>query len=300
MEWSKYFQNPTYMEMTRKAILGDDLKPLIKNYCKIKNGMDILDIGCGTGSFTRYLADDDDNLKITGVDNDTFFIENAKKFALEKGLSDRLNFLVGDACEIPLSDNSFDVVVSHTFLTSIKNPKKALEEMKRVVRNGGVIASITAMSFSNQTWHKGYYPVECNWYKRLTELETKVWTMYQAIDPLTNYTQGIATSEIPHFFYENGLKDISIYPIGKAFSLSNAAMPIDEKKEYIIGMYEADKEKVLNFIEIESSLKYFTKEDCDEYISLLLAKRDFLLENLGENYIWEWYGGANVLITGTL
>ncbi len=298
MQWSIYFQNPTFMEMTRKAILSEDLKPLIRKYCGITPGMMILDVGCGTGCFTRYLAEGAENLKITGIDTDAVFIKQAVLTAQDQGLSDRVEFMVGDACELPFPDNSFDAAVSHTFLTSVAEPEKAVAEMMRVTRPGGTIASITAMSFMNQTWHKGYYPDECTWYARLTELETKVWKMYQSINPVSDYTRGIPSSEIPHFFAKNGLEEICLYPIGKAFSLSNAAIPGNEKQEYIMGMYEAERQKLLNFMELEETYKYLNRDECNEYLNLLLAKRDFLLKNIGENRIWDWYGGANVLVTG--
>lgn len=300
MEWSKYFQNPTFMEMTRKAILSEDLRPLIMKYCRVAPGMDVLDIGCGTGCFTRYLAEGMPHLNITGIDTDAVFIEQARITAQEQGMSERVEFMVEDACDLPFMDHCFDAVVSHTFFTSVHKPKKALLEMIRVAKTGATIASITTMSFINEVWHKGYYPDECTWYERLIEVEVKVWKMYQAIDPISNYTKGIPTSEIPHFLAANGLKNVSIYPLGKAFSLSNAAMPITEKQAYIMGMYEAEREKLLNFMELEEIWTYLSRDDCEEYLQLLLAKRNFLLGNVGENRIWEWYGGANVLVTGEL
>lgn len=298
MRWSKYFQNPTYMEMTRKALLSDDLRPLIMKYCCITQGMELLDVGCGTGCFARYLADGAENLKITGIDTDAVFIQQAGRAVQDKGVKGSFEFIVGDACKLPFTENSFDIVVSHTFFTSVEDPKKALSEMMRVTRPGGMIASITAMSFVNQTWHKGYYPVECAWHKELLELEAKVWNMYQSINPLSNYTGGLPTSEIPHFFAEAGLNNVCLYPIGKAFSLSNAAVPAGEKQEYIMGMYEAERQKLLNYMELGETGKYFSRDECDRYLRLLLARRDYLLRNIGENLIWEWHGGANALVVG--
>ncbi|MEG6520677.1 class I SAM-dependent methyltransferase [Desulfotomaculum sp. 1211_IL3151] len=298
MIWSKYFQNPTYMEMTRKTLLSEDLRPLILKFCMIKQGMKLLDVGCGTGCFTRYLAAGAENLKIVGIDNDALFIQQAQVAAQNKGMTDRLEFIVGDACGLPFSENSFDGVASHTFFTSIEDPKRALAEMMRVTRPGGMIISITAMSFVDQTWHRGYYPAQCTWHKELCQLEAKVWQMYQAINPLANYTGGIPSSEIPHFFAEAGLGNVCLYPIGKAFSLSNAAMAASDKQEYILGMYEAERQKLLNYLELEETGKYISSEECAQYLSLLLAKRDYLLQNIGENLIWEWQGGANVLVTG--
>lgn len=298
MKWSKYFQNPIFLEMTRKVLLNDDFKPLIVKYCRIKPGMELLDVGCGTGCFTRYIAGGAKGLRITGIDNDAAFIRHALELAEKNGLAGRLEFITGDACALPFPEKSFDTVLSHTFFTSAEDPQKAISEMIRVTRPGGTIASITAMSIVNQTWHKGYYPPECAWYNELLKLEIKVSGMYQSINPLSNYTRGLPSSEIPHFFAESGLKNVCLYPVGKAFSLSNAALSANDKEEYIKGMYEAEREKLLNFMELEEVWDYISREECERYLELLSAKRDFLLVNNGENRIWEWYGGANVLVTG--
>lgn len=300
MEWSTYFQNPTFMEMSRKTILSEEYRPIILQYCRLKKNQEILDVGCGTGSFTRYLGEGEIPLSLTGIDTEARFIQEAIRIVQERTIEDRISFLEADACDLPFSENRFDHVVSHTFFTSVTNPKGALSEMIRVTKPGGTISSITAMSFVNETWHKGYYPPECTWYPELQKMESKVWKMYQTIDPYSNYTKGKPTSEMPHFFWENGLKEISIFPIGKAFSLSNAAMALSEKQAYIEGMDQAEREKLTQFMKLPAAWDLIAPEDAESYFLLLSKKREYLLSTLGENEIWDWSGGANVLVTGVV
>lgn len=296
MKWSEYFQNPLYLEMTRRFLIDKEVQPIICKKCNIKNGMKVLDVGCGTGFFTRVLAENS-KIDLIGIDLETEFIKYANNLVKELNL-DRIKFIEGNACELPFDNNSFDCIVSHTFFTSIKNPNLALEEMKRVCKPHGTIASITTMSFEYETSSEGNYPIDCYWYDRLKEIESKLWKMYQIINPISNYLNCLKTSQIPHFFSEAGLKQISIFPIGKAFSLSDASISNEDKEEYILNMYEADKQKIDKFMELDSTKKFFNENDYKEYISLLTSKRNFLLSNIGENSIWEWNGGCNILITG--
>jgi len=321
MEWSRYFQNPLYMEMSRRFLLNPDMKLLVARYLGIRPGWRILDVGCGTGAFTRYLAETLTEARtetsepaeaaaaakdrgsalqgctLIGIDNDRRFVETARRIASGQGL-ERLEFRVGDAYDLPFPRDRFDLVVSHTLLGSVSDPGRAMAEMKRVAAAGGTIASVTSMSLGHQVMHPGRYPAECLWAPRLASLEAKVWGMYEALAPLSLYTEGAPTAEIPHLFSEHGLESICIYPIGRAFSLSNAAMPAEEKRDYITGMYEADVEKIGAFRQLEGFRKHLSGEECEEYIELIGRRRDFLLGCVGENAIWDWHGGANLLVVG--
>lgn len=296
LQWSKYFQNPLYMEMTRKFLIMEEMQPHIRKFCHIEKGMKVLDVGCGTGFFSRFLLGNSSDLEVTGVDMDDTFIEFAKEKS--RRLNQNITFIKGDGLELPFQDNSFEVVVSHTFLTSIPDPKKALEEMQRVCKEGGFICSLTAMSFLPQMSHKGNYPKECYWYYDYKKLENKLWSAYETLNPTENYTSGIPTALIPELFVSNGLQNISAYPIGKVFSLSNEAIPVELRKEYIQTMFESDMHKVKIYKKLPGFHKYISEGELDEYLRLAKLQRDYLLHNAENNSTWEWEGGSNCLIVG--
>ena len=50
-KWSVYFQTPEYLEQTRKFLILPEYEPLVRNWCGVRDGMRILDVGCGTGYF---------------------------------------------------------------------------------------------------------------------------------------------------------------------------------------------------------------------------------------------------------
>jgi ubiquinone/menaquinone biosynthesis C-methylase UbiE len=106
---------------------------------KLKPGMRILDIGCGTGVLSLNAALNVPGLKdICGVDLSTGMLDEARKLATEQRVADRIRYLEGDAERLDFPDGSFDAVVSLYALRHFPHPDRALAEMHRVCRPGGV------------------------------------------------------------------------------------------------------------------------------------------------------------------
>lgn len=87
----------------------------------------LLDVGCGTGWFTRRLAALP-NLQVTGLDLDPEFL------AFARGHDPRSTYLQADALALPFADNSFDYVLSVAALCFTADWQKAVSEIVRVTR----------------------------------------------------------------------------------------------------------------------------------------------------------------------
>ena len=100
---------------------------------KIISDKKVLDIACGEGygSFlmSRYASE------VIGVDVDILTVEKAKI----KYLKSNLKFINGDATQIPLSNNSIDVVVSFETIEHHDKHEKMYQEIKRVLKNTGIL-----------------------------------------------------------------------------------------------------------------------------------------------------------------
>jgi ubiquinone/menaquinone biosynthesis C-methylase UbiE len=296
-KWSVYFQNPEFIELIRMTMALPEYKPLIRKWCGIRDGAKVLDVGCGTGYFARLLASGDEDITVTGIDRDDVFIDYAKEKTSEEGLD--IDYVLGDALHLPFEDNSFDVVGSHTFLTSMPSPKEAFDEMKRVVRPGGIIASVTSMSFYPPAVSLGKYPEECDvWKKELDVLVIRLTRAYLKIDPLTGRATGVAPALLPHFFAEQGMEQVSAYPVGHMNSVSNAAMSDEDKLRWIELYRESEIRKLDAFMELPEMLEMFSHEQAARYRELLDQKCGFLRSDLTENRIWDWRGNVNLLVTG--
>jgi SAM-dependent methyltransferase len=101
------------------------------------DGVQVAEIGCGTGAVARNLASRDGIDGVVGVDPSPVLIARARELG---GDVEGLRFLEGDARELSLADASLDVVVFHTTLCHVPGPERALAETWRVLRPGGLLA----------------------------------------------------------------------------------------------------------------------------------------------------------------
>lgn len=293
--WSKTFQTPELLEFTRSYMLTEEMKDIITNHMRVYEGNRVLEVGCGTGYLGRYVATARNDIQMVGVDLDRDFLAEARRLA---GRDTRYVYVRADATSLPYEDETFDSVISHTFLTSTKEPQKALKEMYRVLKKGGSISSITSMSAFPAVISTGVYPVECNFIHRYQELYTKVWNMYENIHPIKDYIYGTDSAQIPRMFVENHLKKISLFPIGYAFSYSDYALSEERKRRCIELGTCAEQKKFMYYVSKEKWEYYLTEEEKNEYLNLLEERKHYLLDNIEENSIFEWSGFANIMVTG--
>ena len=97
----------------------------------------ILEVGSGPGRLAVQLAREAPGITITGMDISEAMVERASRRAAGAGLSERVQFEVGDVAALPLSDGEFDGVVSTLSLHHWSDPASGLAEIHRVLKPGG-------------------------------------------------------------------------------------------------------------------------------------------------------------------
>jgi SAM-dependent methyltransferase len=106
----------------------------------------LLDVGCGTGWFTRRAAADD--LVATGLDPNADWLEYARAHS-----SPALNWVEGDARDLPFADASFDHVLSIAALCFVDDERRAVAEAVRVARRRFALGWLNRASLLY--WQKG-------------------------------------------------------------------------------------------------------------------------------------------------
>jgi ubiquinone/menaquinone biosynthesis C-methylase UbiE len=100
----------------------------------------LLDLGCGTGGSTLFLAEEGRAEWIIGVDLVTDMIKVAKQNVISKGLGHKICFLVCDGRYLPFQASCFEALISRgdafCFLVPLKS---AVQELKRVMKPEGII-----------------------------------------------------------------------------------------------------------------------------------------------------------------
>ncbi|MEK6750158.1 MAG: class I SAM-dependent methyltransferase [Pseudomonadota bacterium] len=114
-----------WYETPRGAWIGDTEYSQIRRLLNIRAGGKILDVGCGTGYFSRQLARD--GFSVSGVDNNIEMID----VACARRVGDE-RYMLGDADALPFKDNEFDCAIAITSLCFVPQQARALAEMRRV------------------------------------------------------------------------------------------------------------------------------------------------------------------------
>src|SRR4030042_318386 len=115
--WSTCIQRPETLHKTRSLRFQDRYMQPLLEALQFKDGMSILEVGCGTGAFYFALKRWLPNSKITGLDRDTEFIKYAESKSLETDCP--CTFIQGDATALDFPDNHFDATTSHTVLDHV-------------------------------------------------------------------------------------------------------------------------------------------------------------------------------------
>ena len=119
----------------------------------------MLDIGAGPGGIPLKIARRCPNLRVIGVDRSANMIRTAQRAAAEQGLAERAWFFCADANQLCFPAARFDLVLSNSLLHHLQHPLRALEEMARVAKPGGVVLlrDLRRPSRLAFPWHVRWY-----------------------------------------------------------------------------------------------------------------------------------------------
>ena len=104
---------------------------------RLSRNMNVLELACGTGMISQRIVGSVKSLEATDFSPE--MIAEAKG----KPCSSRLHFSVQDATDLPYADQSFDAVVIANALHIMPEPGRALEEIHRVLKPGGLLIAPT-------------------------------------------------------------------------------------------------------------------------------------------------------------
>lgn len=111
----------------------------------------ILDLGCGPGTITADLAALVPQGSVIGIDAVESILTQARNLGESRGLTN-LTFQTGDANSLQFEDNTFDIVFCHQLIQHVKDPVGVLREMKRVCKQGGLVA-VREADYASFVWY---------------------------------------------------------------------------------------------------------------------------------------------------
>ncbi|MDH5448703.1 MAG: class I SAM-dependent methyltransferase [Candidatus Bathyarchaeota archaeon] len=147
LEWHKKVSNPDHPNFWKYGVAN----LLFLAYMEDKKL--VLDLGCGVGDASFFLAEHREMEWIVGVDLVDDMIRVAKTSAVNKGLNRKISFLVCDGRHLPFKTSCFEVLISRGDVFCFLIPlKRSVQELKRVLKPRG----ITVLEMDNRVdWKPG-------------------------------------------------------------------------------------------------------------------------------------------------
>lgn len=221
----------------------------------------LIDIGTGTGllSFGAY-----DILKETGkvIASDGYqdCLDECKKIAEACNITEGLEFLLSNAQDIKLPNNSVDVVVMRSVLVHIVDKLSAIREFYRILKPEGRISIFEPIIQSNTRYYELINPANFPNYERLKEVEAKIMSNPQ--DCLTNFDDKSLIKD----FETAGFKDIDLDLNTEQSSYTVTAEMIDPWITTPPGPGVSSMK--------ERFLQYLSEEELNEYVEKLKQELD--------------------------
>jgi ubiquinone/menaquinone biosynthesis C-methylase UbiE len=100
-------------------------------------GAAVLDAGCGSGRLAVLIARRRPDLQVRGVDLEPGMVEVATRRAEQENLASRVHFTAADLADLPLPDDSVDLIVSTASLHHWADTGAVIASLGRVLRPGG-------------------------------------------------------------------------------------------------------------------------------------------------------------------
>ena len=144
----------------------------------------VLELATGTGLIAKHIVRSADHIEATDASQET--IEQAKQGVK----STKLYFSVQDMFHLPYADQSFDVVIVSNALHIVPEPEKALSEIRRVLKDDGVLVAPTFTHADNAFFGKvkaffmklAGFPLHSKWtsHEYLAFLRENGWTVQKS------------------------------------------------------------------------------------------------------------------------
>ena len=130
-----------------KHMGGQQATDELAELCCIDASSSVLDVGCGVGLSSCYLAEAI-GCRVTGVDISPRMVFRSEERAANAGMMDRVMFKTGDIERLPFDDDEFDVVFVESVVSLLEKKRKAVSECVRVVKPRGFVG------FNESIWIK--------------------------------------------------------------------------------------------------------------------------------------------------
>jgi demethylmenaquinone methyltransferase/2-methoxy-6-polyprenyl-1,4-benzoquinol methylase len=131
-------------------------KDAMMDWLAPRSGQRLLDVAGGTGDIAFRFLKRAPGARATVCDMTAAMLEEGRKRAEARNLDDRLDWVVGDAMDLPFPDGAFDVYTISFGIRNVTKPEIALAEAFRVLKPGGRLMVLEFSQLPNPTMQWAY------------------------------------------------------------------------------------------------------------------------------------------------
>jgi demethylmenaquinone methyltransferase/2-methoxy-6-polyprenyl-1,4-benzoquinol methylase len=134
---------PTYDRYASLLSFGQDprWRAFLVSRARVTPGARVLDVATGTAAVAIELARRAE-CSVVGIDQSPEMLAAGRERVDRAGFADRIELVEGSAEQLPFPDESFDALTFTYLLRYVDDPPATLRELARVVRPGGIVASL--------------------------------------------------------------------------------------------------------------------------------------------------------------
>ncbi len=130
--WYTAYDDPVALLRSESRIKNPWIAARIQKETGSRQGLKILDIGCGAGFLSNYLASE--KYQVTGLD----LSKESLAVARRHNSTASVTYVEGNAYALPFVDREFDVVTCMDFLEHVEDPRRIIAEAARVLKSEGL------------------------------------------------------------------------------------------------------------------------------------------------------------------
>lgn len=177
----------------------------------VSPGDSAIDLCCGTCDWTISLAEASKGGPITGLDFSQAMLDVGRQKLKVAPYGDQITLVQGNAMELPYPDNSFDYATIGFGLRNVPDLVQVLNEMRRVVKPGGMVVCLEVSKPTTQPFKGLYY----FYFDRILPLFGKVFAKsYEQYKWLPESLKPFpGRKELADTFRQVGLKQVEDYPL---------------------------------------------------------------------------------------
>ena len=168
---------------------------------RLAPGMTAVEAGCGGGYFAKILSRlVGESGKVLAFDLSEVLIRQGKEILARDKKLQNVELRVGDIYNIPLGNDCADLAASHVVLVNLSDPDRALREMCRIAKPGGIV-----IHFPNQRLTELFNKAEAAEYRCVQEEKAEAEGKFKMLAP-----SPLRTARLPEIFLACGLSHLRL------------------------------------------------------------------------------------------